>query len=116
MDSNKLIEMQISSMIGYIFVLEYSPISWKSSNKNNITLSITKAEYSSLIEYTKQAMWIKRLINELFNKGIRINIKIDNKPFKDIAENEKEKGWTKYIDIKYKYIQDEIIKNKINYN
>ena len=37
-------------------------------------------------------MWIKRLINELFNKGIRINIKIDNKPFKDIAENEKEKG------------------------
>ena len=56
----------------YIFVLGNSPISWKSITQKNIALSTTEAEYSSLIECTKQAIWIRRLVNEIFNKNIRI--------------------------------------------
>jgi hypothetical protein len=51
-----------------------------------------KPNNSSLIECIKQAIWIRRLVNEIFNKNIRINIRIDNKPCKDIAENENQKG------------------------
>jgi len=32
-----------------------------------------EAEYTSSIEYTKQAIWIKRLVNEILNKNIKIN-------------------------------------------
>jgi len=39
----------------------------------------------------KEAIRIKILINELFNKNIGINIRINNKPCKDIAENENKK-------------------------
>jgi len=53
--------------------------------------------------YKKQAIWIKRLVKEIFNKNIK------NKLWKDIAENENKKGRSKYMDIKYIYIQDEII-------
>ena len=56
-----------------------------------------KPEYSSLIECTKQAIWIRRLVNEIFNKNIGYNIRIDNKPCKDIAENENQKGTMKNI-------------------
>jgi len=52
----------------------------------------------------KEDIKIKILINELFNKNIGINIRINNKPCKDIAENENKKKWYKYMDIKYKYI------------
>ena len=43
-------------------------------------LTISEIEYLSIIKCTKQAIWIKRFVNELFNKNIKINIKIDNKP------------------------------------
>ena len=66
-----------------------------------------------MIECTKQAIWIRRLVNEIFNKNIRINIRINNKPCKDITENENQKWRCKYMDIKYKYVQDEIMKNEI---
>jgi len=48
----------------------------------------------------------KKLVNEIFNKNIRIYIRIDNKSCKNIADNGK---W------KYKSIQDEITKNKIKF-
>jgi len=88
-------EIKIRSTSGYIFVLRNNPISWKSITQKNIALSTTEAEYSSLIELIeciKQATWIRRLVNEIFNQNIRINIRIDNKPCKDIAENENQKG------------------------
>ena len=37
-------------------------------------------------------------------------------PCKDIAENENQKGQCKYMDIKYIYVQDEIMKNEIKFN
>ncbi|KAG4103679.1 hypothetical protein H8356DRAFT_1362947 [Neocallimastix lanati (nom. inval.)] len=40
-------------------------------------------------------IWIRKLENEIFNKNIKIDIKIDNKPSKDIAENENQKGFSR---------------------
>jgi len=63
--------------------------------------------------YKTSYVWIKRLVNEIFNKNIRINIRIDNKPWRNSVENENKKGSCKFntdMDIKYKYVQDEIIK------
>jgi len=48
-------------------------------SEKKIVLSTTKSEYSSILECTKQAIPIKRLVNEIFNKNIKINIRIDNK-------------------------------------
>ena len=42
--------------------------------------TVSETEYSSIIKCTKRAIWIKRFANELFNKNIKINIRIDNKP------------------------------------
>ena len=41
---------------------------------------------------------------------------IINHVSKDIAENENQKGRYKYMDIKYKYVQVEIMKNEIELN
>jgi len=41
----------------------------------------------------------KEIVNELFNTNIKINIRIDNKPCQDIAENENKKEWCKYMNI-----------------
>jgi len=64
----------------------------KKKKKKKIALSTTEVEYLSLIECTKQALWIKKLENGLINrKKIRINIRKDNKPCKEITENKKKK-------------------------
>jgi len=65
-----------------------------------------------LIKINLYKIWIKKLINEIFNINIRIIIMVDNKLCSKIAKNENKKVWCKYMGIKYKYIFDEIIKKK----
>jgi len=52
----------------YIFGLGNNSISWKSITQKNIALITAEAEYSSLKESIKQTIWIRRLVNKLFNK------------------------------------------------
>ncbi|KAK3000288.1 hypothetical protein RJ639_023744 [Escallonia herrerae] len=53
------------STIGYIFTFIGGPICWKSVLQSTIALSITEAEYMSLTEVAKEALWLKRLVEEL---------------------------------------------------
>ena len=64
----------------FFFVLGNSSISWKSITREKYSLIIRRSRISNLNKCTKQVIQIKRLVNEIFNINIRINIRIDNKP------------------------------------
>ena len=40
-------------------------ISWKASQQSIVALSTTKAEYMTLVEGVKEAIWLKGMVNEL---------------------------------------------------
>jgi len=101
------------STSGYIYLLGNSPISWKSQLQRNITLSTAEAEFVSLTECSKHGIWLKNLFEEITNNKILINIKVDNKACIAIAEDENAKGRCKHIDLRYKYIRENIISNNI---
>ena len=44
---------------GYCFTIGGNIVSWKSSLQHIVALSTTKAEYVSLIEAMKEAIWLK---------------------------------------------------------
>ena len=67
----------------------------------------------SLTECTKHALWFKNLFKEIFNYEIKFKIMEDNKACIAIAQDTNSKGRCKHIDIRYKFIQEEIIKNEI---
>jgi len=100
------------STSGYIFLLGKSPILWKSQLQKNVTLSTAEAEFVSLTECTKQALWFKNLFKEIFNQEIKFKIIVDNKACIAIAQDTNSKGRCKHIDIRFKFIQ-EVMKNEI---
>ena len=52
------------STSSFIFLLDDSPISWKSQQQRCVTLSTAEAEFVSLTECAKQSIWFKNLYKE----------------------------------------------------
>uniref|UniRef100_A0A3Q7G619 Reverse transcriptase Ty1/copia-type domain-containing protein n=1 Tax=Solanum lycopersicum TaxID=4081 RepID=A0A3Q7G619_SOLLC len=53
------------SMIGYVFTLGGSVVSWKTTLQPTVTLSTTEAEYMALTEAAKEGIWLKGLVSNL---------------------------------------------------
>ncbi|KAH9300653.1 hypothetical protein KI387_012236, partial [Taxus chinensis] len=53
------------STSGYVFKLGAGVITWSSKKQPTMSISSTEAEYRSVMEATKEAMWLKRLLDEL---------------------------------------------------
>ncbi|GBE86104.1 hypothetical protein SCP_0806280 [Sparassis crispa] len=51
---------------GYIFMLNGGTVSWSSKCQDLVTLSTTKAEYIALTYVSKEALWLRSFVIELF--------------------------------------------------
>lgn len=51
---------------GYVFLIDGGAVSWSSKKQELVTLSTTEAEYVAATHTAKEAMWIRRLIGEVF--------------------------------------------------
>jgi len=62
------------STSGIIFLLGNAPIAWKSQTQKCVTLSSAEAECVSLIECTKYALKLRKIIKEITFKELNIKI------------------------------------------
>jgi len=53
------------SISGYVFTLNGSAVSWKSSKQATVAYSTTEAKYIAASEAAKEAIWMKKFIFEL---------------------------------------------------
>jgi reverse transcriptase-like protein len=51
---------------GYVFMVDGGAVSWSSKKQELVTLSTTEAEYVAATHAAKEAIWIRRLLSELF--------------------------------------------------
>jgi hypothetical protein len=51
---------------GYSFLIDGGAISWSSKKQELVTLSTAEAEYVAATHVAKEAIWLRRLIHELF--------------------------------------------------
>jgi hypothetical protein len=100
------------STSAYVFIKGNGPISWKSKKQPIISLSSMESEYIALAAAVKEALWLKKLEEELENETNQIQIYEDNqstiKTSKDTIHNDR----SKHIDVRYHFIR-EVINNKI---
>ncbi|GJV18247.1 hypothetical protein Tco_1363570 [Tanacetum coccineum] len=67
-DSNYAADLDARrSLIGYVFPIGNSVVSWKATLQPSVALSTTEAEYMALTEATKEGIWLKGLIEDLGN-------------------------------------------------
>ena len=102
------------STSGYCFKINGGVVSWRSCKQNCVALSTAEAEYVSLAGASQEAIWIVQLLSDLNVKNVSpIVIFEDNKAAACIGNNPTHHPRTKLIDIKYHFVRDQVINDKI---
>jgi len=100
------------SISGYIIIWNNNVISWKSKKQITLSHSSTEAEYKAIGDTTKEIMWIKIILNKIFNIRLKPPTVIheDNQGVIELANNESnDKNFkTKHMNLRHHFICHEI--------
>ncbi|GKD88161.1 hypothetical protein Tco_1363668 [Tanacetum coccineum] len=82
--------------------------------KTTVALSTTEAEYVAATKSSCQAVFLRRILNDLKHKQTEAtNIMCNNVSAVMLARNPVLHGWTKHMEIKHHYIREHIAKEEI---
>jgi hypothetical protein len=91
---------------GFVFLVDGGAVSWSSKKQELVTLSTTEAEYVAATHAAKEAIWIRRLIGEIFRPlTMPTTLFSDSKSAIALAQDGHYHARTKHIDIRYHFIR-----------
>jgi hypothetical protein len=95
------------STYGYLFTVGQGPVSWKSKRASTVAHSTLEAEFTGLIEGTKEALWLRGLYSEI-QRPIQspTPLKGDNKGAIETAYNPKHHNRTKHTLLKFQGVRE----------
>nr|KYP60991.1 Retrovirus-related Pol polyprotein from transposon TNT 1-94 [Cajanus cajan] len=97
----------MKSTSGYAFSLRSGFFSWASKKQATVAQSTAEAEYIAAAETTSQAIWLRRILEEMSEQQDRLTlIYCDNKSAIAMAKNPVHHQRTKHIAIKYHFIRE----------
>uniref|UniRef100_A0A1J3F7G4 Retrovirus-related Pol polyprotein from transposon TNT 1-94 n=1 Tax=Noccaea caerulescens TaxID=107243 RepID=A0A1J3F7G4_NOCCA len=94
------------STSGYVFTVGGNTVSWKSNLQPVVTLSTTEAEYVSLTEAVKEAIWIKGLLRDMGFSEEKAVVWCDSQSAICLSKNNVFHERTKHVSYKYHFIRD----------
>lgn len=102
------------SISGYFFKLNGGFISWCSKKQTCVALSSTEAEVIAFTAATKEAVWLRRFLNEIYKEIKNATIIYeDNQSCQKLISNGLCSARTKHIDIRSYFVKDYIERNEI---
>jgi len=97
------------STTGHLFVIAGGTVSWLSKKQAIVALSTTEAEYVALCSATQEAVWLRRLLNELETVSDKPTVLMeDNQGAIAISQNPVEHARTKHIDVRYHFVREAV--------
>ena len=97
----------MKSTSGYAFLLGSGVFSWASKKQATVAQSTAEAEYVAAAEATSQAIWLRRILEDMNEKQDGpTTIHCDNKSAIAMAKNPVHHQRTKHIAIKYHFIRE----------
>jgi len=95
------------STSGYVFMLGTGAVSWSSKKQPIVTLSTTEAEFVAAASCACQAIWLRRILEEIqFKQQGETSIYCDNSSTIKLSRNPVLHGRSKHIDVKYHFLRD----------
>jgi hypothetical protein len=88
------------------FTLGSAMVSWCSRKQSFVALSTTEAEYIALSVAVREAVWLRKILTDLFDHEMDPIIHCDNQSCVKLSENPVFHDRSKHIEIKYHYIRD----------
>jgi len=105
------------STSGYVFNVGSAVISWSSKLQSTVALSSCEAEYIGQTNATKEAIWLRRLLNEIqpeaAYKAQATIIYCDNQGAIALAKNPQFHARTKHIDIQHHFVRDKVTEGAV---
>ena len=105
------------STTGYCFSLTDSgpAVSWKSRKQPTVALSSCESEFMALAATAQEAVYLNQLLIDLTQKSHEpVFIQGDNQGAIAMVRNPIKHDRSKHIDVKYNFVRDYVMKNKIN--
>lgn len=97
------------SVTGYVFLLNGSPISWASKRQSTIALSTTEAEYYAAVHASREAVWLRRLLEDLgYPQSEPTILHEDSQGCIAMTKNPVFHARTKHIDIQCHWIREKV--------
>eukprot|EP00253_Pinus_taeda_P006983 PITA_06983 len=101
------------STTGYVFTLAGGAISWMSKLQETIALSTTEAEYIAALDASKEAIWLKGLLDEIGKMQEKVNVLCDSQSGIHLSTNPAYYSRTKHIDVRYHFLRHVIDGGKV---
>ena len=102
------------STSGYLFCINGTSVTWKSSRQSVITTSSTEAEYVSACDGTKKAVWLRHLLENMGCTATKPTVlHEDNNSCIAQTENSQHHKKTKHIDIAYHFTRQMVDENVV---
>lgn len=102
------------STTGYVFTTQGRAISWCTKQQKTIAISTTEAEFMSMTAAIQECIWLKMLEREIFvNSPESIELFCDNLSAVKLAINNAYSARTKHIDVKEKFVHQNVKKGLI---
>jgi len=101
------------SYTGYVFCMARAAVSWESRKQRSVALSSTEAEYMALSECAKEAVLLRRFMDEVFNRKEEITIFNDNQGAGMLSKNPVYHNRTKHVDIRYHFVRDAVLNGEV---
>jgi hypothetical protein len=96
------------------FILGSAMISWDSRKQKSIPLSTVEAEYMAACEACTKAIWLRKLISDLFDQIPESTIiYCDNQSCIRLSEHPVFHERSKHIEIKYYFTQDKVWEGEV---
>lgn len=97
------------SITGYVFLLYDGAISWACKKQPTVALSTTEAEYMASTAAIQEAIWVNNFMNEILKMNKTTTVLFcDNKGAMGILNNNSYSSRTKHIDIKARFIRENL--------
>jgi hypothetical protein len=100
---------------GYVFLMSGAAVSWSSKLQLSPALSSTEAEYMACSRAAQEAIWLRKLLEELgFAQDTPTDLLGDNQGSIALAKNPGDHPRTKHIALRYHFIRFTITNGSIN--
>ncbi len=101
------------STTGYLFRTFGGPVAWKSRRQPTTALSTAEAEYMASADATRQAIWLRLLLDDLGEPQTTMTILNDNQACIQLSKNPVHHDRSKHIDMRHHFLRDHVNSNTI---
>ena len=102
------------STSGYVFLLNGGAISWSSQLQKTVAVSSVEAEYQALSASVREALWLRKLAEDLGFASDVINISVDSLGALSLGNNPITSARSKHIDVQHHVVRERVMRKEVN--